>query len=110
MLFTPWSKYRISSLSLGPPGLSGCLRGCGSGDACCDGAAEEAGGVGNSGLVAGAIAKFELSVIDSRVLYDTSVCDEYLARRVWNSQGGKKAKSSLVSKQRGCSVILYQKE
>jgi len=45
MLFTPWSRYRIKSDSRDPPGLSGCLRGCGKGDGCCDGAFE-AGGVG----------------------------------------------------------------
>jgi hypothetical protein len=41
---------------LGPPGLSGCLRGCGSVDACCEGVAEEAGGVGNPGPVVDVIA------------------------------------------------------
>jgi hypothetical protein len=45
----------MSSLSFTPPGLSGVRRGCGSGDACCDGAAEDSGGVGNPALVADAM-------------------------------------------------------
>jgi hypothetical protein len=38
----------MSSLSLVPPGCSGRRRGWGSGDGCCEAAAEEAGGVGRS--------------------------------------------------------------
>ena len=43
---TPWSRYRISSLSLVPPGCSGRRRGWGRGDGWCEGFADEAGGVG----------------------------------------------------------------
>lgn len=42
----------MSSLSFGPPGFNGRRRACGSGEACCEGAAEDAGGVGRLSVMA----------------------------------------------------------
>lgn len=76
----PWSRYRINSLSLCPPGFSGCMRGRGSGESWCDAATEDAEGVGRlsagaalSGSQFKAMADSEGTVRAGRVGYTAQI-------------------------------------
>jgi hypothetical protein len=79
----------MSSLSLGPPGFSGCLRGCGSVDACSEGVTEEAGGVGKSELVVGAILSLPYS---QDCVFEVSRAERVFRIQYSTCQGGMKPK------------------
>jgi hypothetical protein len=92
----------MSSLSLGP------LRGCGSADVCCEGATEEAGGVGNPGLVTDAMMLGNLYSSVVTIVYVMTMCCAFnCGVNVGSRHGGINAKACTVSKPRVAGVMLY---